>query len=85
MLAYVVLGHCKTFDDVVYEIELLFKTATGIDVPAEISLAEIEKGPYHDMVVLKFKLHPAAKFNDREEWEMLDGNIDAIALLKPKT
>lgn len=83
--AYVVLGHCKDFEDTHYALEL-FQVHTNIKIPKEISLAEVEKGPYKDMVVLKFKMHPVEAFDQKGgEWIILDDNPEAIQLLKPKT
>lgn len=83
-LAFVVLGHCKTANEVILEIDL-FALSTGIVVPAKISTEIIAKQQWQNMVLLKFALNPAAIFNSKTgsygDWLILDENPELLEKL----
>jgi hypothetical protein len=76
-LAFVVLGHCKTANEVILEIDL-FMLQTGLYLPPKISTEIIAKFEWQNMVLLKFSLHPAAIFCTKTasygDWLILDDN-----------
>lgn len=84
-LAFVVLGHCKTANEVILEIDL-FTLQTGLYLPPRISTEIIAKNEWQNMVLLKFSLHPAAIFTGGSygDWLILDDNPDLLEKLMIK-
>jgi hypothetical protein len=86
-LAFVVLGHCKSANEVILEIDL-FMLDTGIKLPAKIQTEIISKQQWQNMVLLKFSLHPAAIFQSKTgsygDWLILDGNDELLEKIKIK-
>lgn len=86
-LAFVVLGHCKTANEVILEIDL-FMLDTGIKLPPKIQTEIISKFEWQNMVLLKFALHPAEVFDAKSggygDWLILDGNDELLEKIKIK-
>lgn len=81
--AFVVLGFCKTFSDIQFELDL-FETHTGIKIGYPITLEEVAEYDYQGMIVVKFKMHPVEALIDKKggEWEIL--TKDNVKYLTPK-
>ena len=79
--AFVVLGHCKTANELILELDL-FTLSTGINLPVKIQTEVIAKNQWQGMVLLKFALHPAVVFNEKTgsygDWYILDDNPELL-------
>lgn len=83
--AFVVLGHCGSFDQVMLEIDL-FQEVTKIRLPNRIKCEEISKMEWQNMTVVKFDLNPATIFEHGGygDWLMLDDDPGLLEKLQIK-
>lgn len=79
--AFVVLGHCKDFDEIMHYVQL-FEVHKKIKLPVnDVEFRVIDQRTYRGMVVVAFPLHPAVTYADPEWIELTTENAH---LLKPR-
>ena len=84
--AFIVLGHCRSAEQVIMEIDL-FQLHTGIKVPARIMTEDIANYKWQNMTLLKFYLHPKCVFQksgSHGDWLLLDNNPELLEQLRIK-